>query len=476
MNNKGINGSGLAHLWGKATSEFATKKEVQDVLAGTTPNPQIFNVKSFGSVGNGQTDDSSAIQSAIDACHTTGGGVIYFPFGVYLLNSCIYYYSNMTLFFENGATLLRGRSSLKCLLSNYVGSDVTGYNGTDNVHIIGATLDGNVSFVTASTDDYKVTLLLSKHAKNIVVENCTFKNGNVWHFYEINAAENVKVINCIFDGSSYGGTSSQIDTYAELLQLDNDYIVPGTVSETLVTSGDLTPCKNIHIKGCKFICNGYCNAIGNHNAQTYNHSQIRISDCYFVGGGGTGRYIDFDASTVDVDIYNNTFDGDAVTITATNSNTTIHDNRVQNSSIAYVGSGSYIAYGNLVNGIVDGQGSDDVMESIDFNAFGTMRTGDTTYGSATLSSANIKKYRGRIMGVLKFDAVTTNSNYAILPVKVNAAYRPKLTSMCVAEYNSSGKSAPGVGYLSSGSETLRVTFSKALSGANGVSLYFDYAI
>lgn len=32
MNNKGINGSGLAVLWGKSKETFATKKELQDAV------------------------------------------------------------------------------------------------------------------------------------------------------------------------------------------------------------------------------------------------------------------------------------------------------------------------------------------------------------------------------------------------------------------------------------------------------------
>ena len=34
MDNKGINGRGLAHLWSKITSVFATKKEVQESSKG----------------------------------------------------------------------------------------------------------------------------------------------------------------------------------------------------------------------------------------------------------------------------------------------------------------------------------------------------------------------------------------------------------------------------------------------------------
>ena len=439
---------------------------------GTSGSSLVFDVKSYGSVGNGATDDSAAIQNAINACNSAGGGVVYFPAGTYLINSCLYYYSNMMLFFENGAILLRGNSSLRYLLANDISNIVTGYNGTHDVRIIGATFDGNSPFCTTAHNDNKCTLLNTGHAKNITVENCTFINGNVWHFYEVCASENVKIINCLFDGSNYSGVASQQDGYSELLQFDNDYVSGDSASYGATkngTSGDLTPCKNIHVQGCKFICNGYTNAIGNHNPQSKNHHLIRISDCFFMGNGGTGGYIDFDSSTIEVDIYNNTFDGDAVTIGATDSKSTIHDNRIENCTTAY--SGSLTAYCNIINGSLDGTSADDVVEIIPFSSFGTMRTGDSTYGYATFQSADIKKYRGRLMGELKFTDVTTNSNYGVLPVLVNEGYRPKVTAGITAEQ----MKTVGTGYISAASSTMRVTFPSALSKKN-ITVWFDYAI
>src|ERR1035437_6254646 len=42
-----------------------------------------FNVKTYGAIGNGSIDDSTAVQAAITAAGAAGGGTVYFPPGIY---------------------------------------------------------------------------------------------------------------------------------------------------------------------------------------------------------------------------------------------------------------------------------------------------------------------------------------------------------------------------------------------------------
>lgn len=49
--------------------------------------PTLFNVEDFGAVGDGVTDDTAALQAAIDAAAAAGGGEVYVPPGTYSLTA-----------------------------------------------------------------------------------------------------------------------------------------------------------------------------------------------------------------------------------------------------------------------------------------------------------------------------------------------------------------------------------------------------
>ena len=59
------------------------------VGGGGTVVPFWFNVRDYGATGDGVTDDTVAIQATIDAANTAGGGVIYFPAGIYIIGGAL---------------------------------------------------------------------------------------------------------------------------------------------------------------------------------------------------------------------------------------------------------------------------------------------------------------------------------------------------------------------------------------------------
>ncbi|AUG75220.1 hypothetical protein CFP65_0241 [Kitasatospora sp. MMS16-BH015] len=54
-----------------------------EAQAGSATGPDWFNVKDYGAIGDGTTDDTAAVQRALDAAAAGGGGTVYFPVGQY---------------------------------------------------------------------------------------------------------------------------------------------------------------------------------------------------------------------------------------------------------------------------------------------------------------------------------------------------------------------------------------------------------
>ena len=65
----------------------------------------VWNVVDYGAARDGQTLDTAALQSAIDACARAGGGTVHVPAGTYLTGS-LRLKSNLTLYLDAGAVLL----------------------------------------------------------------------------------------------------------------------------------------------------------------------------------------------------------------------------------------------------------------------------------------------------------------------------------------------------------------------------------
>lgn len=291
---------------------------------------QFASVKDYGAKGDGITDDKTSIQSAIDSVKNTGG-IIYFPKGTYLLKSSVLFYSNQTLWFENGATLLQG-ANINNLLMSYCEASTTEYNGTHDCLIYGATFDGG-DFTTNNT------LVGIVHAKNIIFENCTFKNAyGIWHNLEINSSYNCKVTSCDFEGirkTGANGCMIQIDAInnTNTWPWDNRGAVDGTISEY------------IEIEGTIFHNNTISPAIGNHSNAS--DSFIRIHDNIFDGLTSSRGAIVFNADNVD--IYNNTFNGCTIGIGSSEATYYIHDNRFVGATTAISGSAS-VVHNNMING------------------------------------------------------------------------------------------------------------------------------
>ena len=144
------------------------------------------------------------IQEAINKARLAGGGVVFIPFGEYLLENEILLYSNIKIVGTKGTILKRRNSSMKVFMRAGLKETDGGYNGLVNFEIHNIMFDGE--------EKTEVTgMLCLGHGNRIRVKNCIFKNLlNNWHMIEINGCKDVVIEDNVFE--NYRGTESiQID-------------------------------------------------------------------------------------------------------------------------------------------------------------------------------------------------------------------------------------------------------------------------
>lgn len=294
-------------------------------------NLSYISVDLYGAKGDGETDDTSAIQAALDAAMT--GGVVFFPIGTYRITEHLIIYSGQIIDL-NGSTILQG-AEINNLMMGYCNASIGEYNGPHDIVVQNGIFDGS-SYETNNT------LLGFCHAKNITIRNCTFKNAyGVWHNIEINSSKHVMIKNCCFEGARKTGQNGC------MIQVDSFDVGPTWPWGNGAIDGTVS--YMIEISGCHFYNNTVSPAIGNHSATPIDY--LKIHDCTFEGLTTSRGAINFQSAN-HVDCYNNTFVGctKVIAIDGSGSNTLIN-NRIDGETI--ISSGYVAASGNIVNGVLN---------------------------------------------------------------------------------------------------------------------------
>ena len=75
------------------------------VAGAEIAKPKIFNIKTYGAIGDGVALNTEAVQKTIDACYAAGGGTVWVPAGDFVIGT-IRLKSHVTLSLDYGASLL----------------------------------------------------------------------------------------------------------------------------------------------------------------------------------------------------------------------------------------------------------------------------------------------------------------------------------------------------------------------------------
>lgn len=226
---------------------------------------KAVNVIDMGAKADATTDDYTAIQNALNKAESDGTEKVYFPKGIYLLNTGLVIPSNVTLEFEKGAILRRGLPFTTMMVVKADG--VTGgYNAAKNIKLIGGRFEANTSD--------KMTTFAIGHASDIEIRGCEFDGNKDWHFLDICGSRRVKIINNRF--LNYGTASSG----TEAVQLDV-FDPNQTGNYPFFGPYDGTACQDILIEQNYFESGN--TAIGVHTAVVGSfHKNVKIINNMFI--------------------------------------------------------------------------------------------------------------------------------------------------------------------------------------------------
>lgn len=223
----------------------------------------ITSVKTYGAKGDGVTNDTEAVQAALNS----NCAIIIFDSGEYLCDR-LNVPSNKILIGKNAH--IHANKNNTCLFINKSDGSIGADQANTNIIFYGLEISGE--------NAENCSLITMGHCNNIFIINCYLHDCRGYHSIAFNSCSQCLIENCTI--TEYGGASST----TESIQLD---ICNDAGSFQWFGPYDSYPTQNIKICNCTIIgksslinnTGGYC-AIGNHLiADNAKINRILISNC-----------------------------------------------------------------------------------------------------------------------------------------------------------------------------------------------------
>jgi polygalacturonase len=233
----------------------------------------VCDARGYGAKGDGTHKDTAALQAAIDACASKGGGTVQLTAGTYL-SAPIVLKSNITLQLDKGATLLGSadHADYPAIIMFHLPDLqplVSAVNAT-NIAITGeGVIDGNGESwwnEARSIKDHGILgtghprpkLIILDHCKHIRVEGVTIQNSPMWqlvpYYSDDVTIRNIKVLAPANSPNTdaidpFSSSNVRIDHVIADVGDDNIAIKSGPIN----SPGPDDPSRDITITDCTFL-------------------------------------------------------------------------------------------------------------------------------------------------------------------------------------------------------------------------------
>ncbi|MCB1783643.1 MAG: right-handed parallel beta-helix repeat-containing protein [Alphaproteobacteria bacterium] len=173
----------------------------------------LFDARDYGATPDDNTDDTAAIQAALDAAHAAGGGQVYLGAGTYTISGTgkasdggLNIYSNTEFYGDGmGQTILKLADGWSDKISGLVRTPVN--EVTENVIIRDLTIDGNRDNTTAMVDGLMTGVLpgSSAYDNNILIERVEIHDVSRIAFNPHEQTHNLTIRDSVAHDNSWDG-------------------------------------------------------------------------------------------------------------------------------------------------------------------------------------------------------------------------------------------------------------------------------
>ena len=190
----------IAWLIEKYITSGALEKVVQNVVSNFILNVKYPPNGITPATGDGSADDTEALQGCIDYAYNQGGGVVYIPYGKYLVNS---------LTMRNGVSLIGfdRYSTILVLKGGATNSLIDGTNVSD-FSVMSVTIDGNAS------NQVNDLTLIKLSGSDYLLSNLICLDSN--QLMDIDASGHLQIENIIFNKCGTNALSIRGDNIAQM--------------------------------------------------------------------------------------------------------------------------------------------------------------------------------------------------------------------------------------------------------------------
>lgn len=193
----------------------------------------IFNVQNFGAKGDGITDDTAAIQNAIDAAAAAGGGQVYMPTGTYIVSGgeepsdgCLMLKSNVYLYGDGmGATTVKVADGSDTKITGVIRSAYG--EQTHDFGVSNLTIDGNRDNTTGKIDGWFNGYIPGEagYDSNVTLDSVEIKDCSGYGFDPHEQTVNMVIKNSVSHGNGLDGFVADFlsdSTFENNVAYDND--------------------------------------------------------------------------------------------------------------------------------------------------------------------------------------------------------------------------------------------------------------